>query len=46
MRRPRRDKTLPRRPPAPRIDAKGIEAEGELWDQAFAPTLWRRPAPL
>lgn len=45
-RRPRRDKRMPHRPPAPRIDPKGLDAEAELFDAAFAPELWRRPAPL
>lgn len=46
IKRPRRDKLTLRRPPAPRIDPKGLAAEAELFDEAFAPSLWRRPTPL
>ncbi|HEY6016042.1 MAG TPA: hypothetical protein VIU86_01020 [Gaiellaceae bacterium] len=46
MKRPRRDRPVSRRPPAPRIDPKGLAAEAELFDETFAPTLWRRSTPL
>lgn len=46
MKRPRRDKPTPHRPPAPRIDPKGRAAEAELFDEAFAASLWHRPTPL
>ena len=46
MKRTRRDRPKPHRPPAPRIDPKGLAAEAELFDEAFALELWRRPAPL
>ena len=46
MRRPTRDRPVPHRPPAPRIDAKGLAAEAELHDETFAQQLWRRPTPL
>ncbi|HSP72364.1 MAG TPA: hypothetical protein VLN26_08345 [Gaiellaceae bacterium] len=45
-RRPRPDRPVPHRPPAPRIDPQGLAAEAELFDEAFAPSLWRRPTPL
>lgn len=43
MRRPR---PVPRTPPAPRIDPKGLAAEAALFDSAFAASLWHRPAPF
>jgi hypothetical protein len=42
----RRSKRKPFRPPAPRIDATRDVAEAQLFDDAFAEPLWRRPTPL
>jgi hypothetical protein len=46
VKRPRRDKMKPQRPPAPRIDATTDRAEQRLFEEAFAEPLWRRSTPL
>lgn len=46
MKRPRSDRPVAHKPPAPRIDPKGLAAEAELFEETFAPSLWRRPMPL
>ena len=46
MKRPRRDKTLPQLPPAPRIDLKGRRIEDELFESIWAEQIWRRPTPF
>jgi hypothetical protein len=40
--RRRRDRPGVRRPPAPRIDPKGLAAEAALFEEAFDPLLWHR----
>lgn len=46
MKRFRRDKDKPHRPPAPRIDATTDRAEQSLLEGTFAEPLWRRSTPL
>lgn len=46
LKRPRRDKDNPHRPPAPRIDATTDRAEQSLFEETFAEPLWRRSTPL
>ena len=42
----RRHKRKPFQPPVPRADATRDLAEQQLFDEAFAAALWRRPTPL
>ena len=46
MKLPRRNRGLPKLPPAPRLDPKGRRLEIELFTEAFSETPWRRPTPL
>jgi hypothetical protein len=42
----RKHRPKPHMPPAPRIDATTERAEQQLFEEAFAQSIWRRGVPL